>query len=237
MGQRAARRRRLQRACLLLMAAGLAGLLTGCGSAAPLVTESEQAGMSTCTPAPNPIAGIGISRWSSPVGVAVGMYYNQSSASVTVQTVSLVAEHNMVLHGAMVYEMARYRNPLPNMFQWEYGSSGLKVNAKLVQQVPGAVIGAGIGPVTDLPKQQPNVYEVAIDVTARQPGAAWAAGVNVGYTANGQAHEIRLLIGFAIGAYSRPGAYLHPTGPADDPLCETATQAIESAWASAQQGS
>jgi hypothetical protein len=158
------------------------------------------------------------------------MYYNQSSAPVTVQAVSLVVAHNMVLHGAMVYEMVQYRNPLPSMFQWEYGSSGLRVNAKLGQPVPGAVLAAGSGPVTNFPKQHPNVYIVAVDVTARQPGAAWATGVNVGYTANGQAHVIRLLIGFAIGAD------LHPDGPGDDLLCETATHAIQSAWTSAQQG-
>jgi hypothetical protein len=213
------------------MAGGLAWLLTGCGSAAsdPLMTESAQAGMSSCTPEPNPPAGF--SRWDTPIAESVGMYYNQSSSPVTVQTVSLVGAHNMVLHGAMVYEMVRYRNPLPSMFLWEYGSSGLRVNAKLVQQVPGAVLAAGIGPVTDFPKQQPNVYEVAVDVTARQPGAAWAAGVNVGYTANGQAHVIRLLIGIAIGAYS------HPDGSdGAGPLCDTAMKGIQSAFASDVKG-
>jgi hypothetical protein len=117
------------------------------------------------------------------------------------------------------------------MFLWEYGSSGLRVNAKLVQQVPGAVLAAGIGPVTNFPKQQPNVYEVAVDVTARQPGAAWASGVNVGYTANGQAHVVRLLIGIAIGAYS------HPDGSAGaGPLCDAAMKGIQSAFASDLKG-
>jgi hypothetical protein len=215
------------------MAGGLLGLLTGCGSAVPLVTNSQQAGMSSCTPAPNFAAGIGIGRWNSPFGVSAGMYYNQSSAQVTVRTVSLVGAHNMVLHAAMVYEMVRYRNPLPTMFKWEYGSGSgpLRVNAQLVQQVPGAVLAAGIGPVTNFPKQQPNVYEIAVDVSARQPGAAWAAGVNVGYTAGGQVHVLRLLIGIAIGAYSHPDASDDP-----GPLCNTATNAIQSAWASAGGG-
>lgn len=117
MRQGRAQRRRLQPARWFLVAGGLLGLLTGCGSAVPLVTVSQQAGMSSCTPAPNLPAGI--SRWNSPFGVSAGMYYNQSSAQVTVRTVSLVGAHNMVLHAAMVYEMVRYRNPLPSMFQWE----------------------------------------------------------------------------------------------------------------------
>jgi len=217
------------------VAGGLLGLLTGCGSAVPLVTISQQAGMSSCTPAPNLPAGIGlgIGRWNSPFGVSAGMYYNQSSAQVTVRTVSLVGAHNMVLHGAMVYEMVRYRNPLPTMFRWEYGSGSgpLRVNAQLVQHVPGAVLAAGIGPVTNFPKQQPNVYEVAVDVSARQPGAAWAVGVNVGYTAGGQAHVLRLLIGIAIGAYSHPDASDDP-----GPLCDKAMNAIQSAFASSMRG-
>ena len=103
------------------MAGGLAGLLAGCGSAAPdpLMTESVQAGMSSCTPEPNPPAGF--SRWDTPIAESTGMYYNQSSSQVTVQAVSLVGAHNMVLHGAMVYEMVRYRNPLPFTFR---GSTG-----------------------------------------------------------------------------------------------------------------
>jgi hypothetical protein len=230
MRQRGAHARRVHAARWLLMAGGLAVLLAGCGNATPLITLSAQAGMSSCTPAPNPAAGL--SRWNSPFGESVGMYYNQSSVPVTVQAVSLVGAHNMVLHGAIVYEMVRYRNPLPISFAWGYGTGGLRVNAKLIQQVPGAVIAAGTGPVTNFPRQQPNVYEVAVDVTARQPGAAWAAGVNVGYTANGQAHVIRLLIGIAIGAQS------HPDGTnGDDPLCDKATKAIQSAFAISLQGS
>jgi hypothetical protein len=211
----------------LLMAgalAGLAGLLAGCGSPAPLVTESAQAGMSSCAPAPNPAAGI--SRWDSPYGESAGMYYDQSPVPVTVQAVSLVGAHNMVLHGAIVYEMVRYRDPLPISFAWGQGTGGLQVSPKLVQRVPGAVIAAGIGPITDIAKQQPNVYEVAVDVTARQPGAAWATGVNVGYTANGQAHVLRLLIGFAIAAHSNSEGISN-----DDPLCATATKAIQSVFA------
>jgi hypothetical protein len=208
-------------------AVGLAVLLAGCGTAPPLITNSAQAGMSLCTPAPN--LPTGFSRWNSVIGVSVGMYYNQSSAPVTVQTVSLVGAHNMVLRGALVHEMVQYRNPLPLTFPWEYGADGLTLNAKLVQQVPGAVIPAGIGPVTNFPKQHPDVYDIAVGVTARRPGAAWAAGVNVGYTADGQAHTIRLLIGFAIGATPHPG-----NSPVDDPLCNTAMKAIQSEFASLQ---
>lgn len=208
------------------------GLLAGCGtSAAPLVTHSQQAGMSSCTPAPNLGAGIGLDRWNSAVGISAGMYYNQSQRPLTVRTVSLVGAHNMVLHGAMVYEMPQYRDPLPNDFRWEYGSKGAWVNSKLLQQVPGAVIPPGIGPVANFVKQHPDVYEIGVDVSASKPGAAWADGVDVGYVANGQTEVIRLYIGLAIGAGPQP-----PTANNDDPLCDKAMSAIQAAFRSLPGG-
>jgi len=223
--------RRPHAARWILLAGGLAWLLAGCGSAAPLVTHTQQAGMSECTPAPNLGAGIGLDGWKSAVGISVGMYYNQSQRPLTVRTVSLVGAHNMVLHGAMVYEMHQYRHPLPSMFRWEYGSKGSGVNSELVQQVPGAVIPPGIGPVANFVKQHPNVYEIGVDVSARKPGAAWADGVDVGYVANGHAEVLRLYIGFAIGAGPQP-----PAPNDDDPLCDKAMSAIQAAFQSLPGG-
>lgn len=206
--------------------AGAALLLAGCGSsAAPLVIHSQQAGMSLCTPAPNPGAGIGLDRWDSQVGISAGMYYNQGQRPVTVRTVSLVGAHNMVLHGALVYEMPQYRNPLPTTFKWEYGSRGDGLNVRLVQQVPGAVIPPGIGPVSSFPKQHPDVYEIAVDVSARKPGPAWTEGVDVGYLADGHSGSVRLYIGLAIGAGPQP-----PAANGDEPLCDKAMNAIQAAF-------
>lgn len=230
MGRRGTHRRGRGTVRWLLGTGVLAGLLTGCSAPDPLVSESQQAGMYSCMPAPD--AAAGVSQWDTPIGYSVGMYYNQSSSPLTVQTVSLVDAHNMVLHGAVVYEMVHFRNPMPFQFPWEYGAGGLRVDPRLVQQIPGAVIPAGVGPVTNVAKQQPNVYEVAVGVSARQPGAAWAAGVDVGYTVNGQAHMIRLMLGFAIGAYSPPNPNLSKGA---DPLCGTAGKAIEAAFADYQQ--
>jgi hypothetical protein len=170
---------------------------------------------------------MGLDRWNSAVGISAGLYYNQSQRPITVRTVSLVGAHDMVLHGAMVYEMVQYRNPLPYEFEWEYGSKGMRVNAKLVQQVPGAAIPPGTGPVTNFVRRHPNVYEIAVDVSARQPGAAWAEGVDVGYVANGQTQVVRLYIGFAIGA----GGHLSAVN-GDDPLCDRATSAIQAEFES-----
>jgi hypothetical protein len=111
------------------------------------------------------------------------------------------------------------------MFQWEYGSTGGRVNAALVQQVPGAVIPPGLGPVANFVKQHPNVYEIAVDVSARQPGPAWAEGVDVGYVANGQSESIRLYIGLAIGAGPQPAS-----ANQSDPLCDKAMNAIQAAF-------
>lgn len=223
--------RRRRAALWIVLAAGLAGLLAGCGNGAALVTESQQAGMLLCSPAPNPVAGIGLDRWDSAVGLSAGMYYNQSQRPITVRTVSLVGAHNMVLHGAMVYEMVQYRNPLPLEFKWEYGSKGGRVDAGLVQQVPGAAIPPGIGPVTNFVRQHPNVYEIAVDVSARQPGAAWAAGVDVSYVANGQTQVLRLYIGLAVAASEHPAAV-----NVDNPLCDQATSAIQAEFTSLPGG-
>jgi hypothetical protein len=228
-GRRGARWRRAP--LWVVLAAGLAVLLAGCGNAAPLVTDSQQAGMLLCSPAPNPGAGIGVDRWDSAVGLSAGLYYNQSQRPVTVRTVSLVGAHNMVLHGAMVYEMVQYRNPLPLEFKWEYGSTGGRVDAKLVQQVPGAAVPPGIGPVTNFVRQHPNVYEIAVDVSARQPGAAWAAGVDVSYAAYGGAQVLRLYIGLAIAAHAHPTAV-----NGEDPLCQQAMNAIQAEFASLPGG-
>jgi hypothetical protein len=105
----------------------------------------------------------------------------------------------------------------------------LRVNANLVQQVPGAVVPAGTGPVTDFVKQHPDVYEVAVAITARQPGAAWAAGVDVSYTASGKAHTVRLLIGIAIAAISNTGS-----SATAGQLCHTAANSMGAAFASLQ---
>ena len=76
--------------------------------------------------------------------------------------------------------------------------------------------------MTNFVRQHPNVYEVAVDVSARQPGAAWAEGVDVGYVTNGQTQVIRLYFGLAIGA----GGHLIAVN-GDDPLCARATSAVQ----------
>ena len=76
-------------------------------------------------------------------------------------------------------------------------------------------------------KQHPNVYEIAVDVSARQPGATWAEGVDVGYTTNGQTSVLRLYIGLAIGA----GGHFNAVN-GHDPVCDQAMNAVQAAFRS-----
>ena len=99
--------------------------------------------MSFCAPAPDPRTAI--THWDSQVGALAGMYYNSSDYPVTLESVSLLSPHNLVLHGAAVYEMVHYRNSLAIVSAWSQEASFGRVWTP-PQAIPGAVIPAEIGP-------------------------------------------------------------------------------------------
>src|SRR6266436_3614764 len=96
------------------MISGLSAiLLSACAASAapppPLMSHTAQRGISTCIQAPDQSSGI--DSFDSPIGLSPGLFYNQSGESLTVESVSLLRPHNLVLHAVVVYEMAHYSNP------------------------------------------------------------------------------------------------------------------------------
>jgi hypothetical protein len=164
-----------------------------------------------------------MSRWDSQVGSLGGMYYNQSSTPVTVESVSLLLPHNLILHGAIVYEMAHYAHSLPFQSSWDREGSGQPAALWAARQrIPGAVIPPGIGPLAldDFSKKNPDVYEIAVDISAASPAGGWTPGVVVKYRARGRAYTATLMIGLAIASTS--------TSTSND--CNAETHAIQGSW-------
>ncbi|HMH94251.1 MAG TPA: hypothetical protein VK586_24610 [Streptosporangiaceae bacterium] len=53
--------------------------------------------MSSCAPSYS----TGPNAWDAPIGYAEDIYWNNSSASLTIEPVSLIDPHNLVLHGSV----------------------------------------------------------------------------------------------------------------------------------------
>jgi hypothetical protein len=152
------------------------------------------------------------------------MYYNQSSAPVTIDSVSLVDAHNMRLDGAVVYEMIRYAHPLGYINGWNDEAATVPAAEWAArQEVPGAVIPAELGPIkpAEFPEKKPNVYQIVVIVTKVTPAAAWTTGVTVRYRAADQSFALTLQAGLSIGSSHGPVAT----------SCDQPMRAVAAAWA------
>jgi hypothetical protein len=208
---------------ILAACVGCVLLLSGCGSQGsqpPLTTETYQKQIS-CSPAPNPP--LGVPRWNSPIGFSRGMFYNQSDEPLTVESVSLLDAHNLVLHQAVVYDMIRSQNPLSPEWGWNSSAGhGPAAQWAARQRVPGAVIPAEDGrlSISALDAKKPDLYEIAVDLSDASSAGGWALGEVVKYRAGGTTYTLTFLVGMAIGAASQP------IGSA----CNAPIYKIEAAW-------
>jgi hypothetical protein len=90
-----------------------------------MMLYSAQEAFIGCMPAPDP--GAGIIRRDSQIGYYAGIYYNQSSGPVTMESVSLLHPHNLIFHGAAVYKVAHFKILLPlRMGLGSRGNSSLR---------------------------------------------------------------------------------------------------------------
>lgn len=200
-GQAGRARRRL--ACALVpVLIGGGGLVSACGSgdsSGPLAADVAQRGYASCVPAPDPGTG-GIKAWDTPIGFALDMFVNTSRSPIKVESVALMDPHGLILHGALVYEMAHSRHPLIEEDAW--GEMGTGVPAALWQArqaVPGAIIPRG-HPVTSFkPAYSLNLYEIVPDVSDATPNGGWALGEAVKYESEGHTWTVRAYTGLAIG--------------------------------------
>jgi hypothetical protein len=200
-------------ASALLTAACSAG-----GGAGPLVTGSNKASKA-CTPAPNKSAADAIPSWNSPVGFTDALYYNSSASPVTVESVSLIGAHNLILHKAIVYQTRRGQDQLTPVNGWPAISLGSdRVSWARRQPVPGAVIDPDPPNAGDASH---NDYQIAVEVTAKTPAGGYAIGQEVTYRQGNAEYTIRNYSGYAI---SPPG------GPMAGTRCQAYWNAISTAW-------
>ena len=111
---------RYSAAALVLAATALLTAACSAGSSAvqPLVMGTVQKGAQACAEAPDRYPSAGIPAWNSPVGYALNWYYNSSAAPIEIVSVSLIDAHNLILHGAIVYELPHSENPLSQATGW-----------------------------------------------------------------------------------------------------------------------
>jgi hypothetical protein len=121
-------------------------LAAACGSGTPpppMTLYSAQEALITCIPAPDPGT---ITRWDSQIGYYRGIYYNHSSAPVTVESMSLLHPHNLTVHGAAVYKMAHL----------EIQTRRLRDSRGHVRSLTRRRLGAGRG--GDIPRRRHDLH-------------------------------------------------------------------------------
>jgi CelD/BcsL family acetyltransferase involved in cellulose biosynthesis len=125
-----------------ILAVLLSAAVTACASGAspgPLALESLQEGMTAC--APNP--GADHRDWGAPIGSPEETYYDQASAPITIEAVTLLDPHNLVLHGSVLYEMVHDAHSLAIGAPWsQQGQFGLTFTLKAengiaIDSIPG----------------------------------------------------------------------------------------------------
>ena len=140
------------------------------------------------------------------------------------ESVSLLHPHNLIFHGADVYKVAHYKISLP--FEWAWGDEGSAHSATqwaaIRQRIPGAIIPPENGPIApaDFMRLNPDVYEIAVDLSVASPAGGWAPGVVVTYRAGGTTYTSTLLVGLAIGWEAEP---LSST-------CDEPTRSVQGYW-------
>jgi hypothetical protein len=212
-------------ATTLLLAAcsagGSAGQPSG-GAGHPLAVGVVQEGVKGCAEAPNVAPSAKTPAWNSPVGWALDWYYNRSASPVEIESVSLIDSHNLILHGAIVYEMRHSEHPLIQADGWVVMSQGADPGAWARRQsVPGAVIPPQASTIGTPGPHARDEYEVVLDISAKTPGGGWSIGQQVRYRQGNAHYAIRSYTGYAIA----------PPGP-DGPKCQAHENAIAAAWPS-----
>jgi hypothetical protein len=149
----------------------------------------------------------GLDSWATPVAYAEDMYWNQGSAPLTVESVSLLDPHNLILHGSLVYEMAHARHPLPISWAWaDVGSKVPPSEWRARQPIPGAVSPPSASPVetNGTLSNKVNLYEIVLDISAATPVGGWALGEVVTYKAGGVSYVFTAKTGLGIGTSRLP---------------------------------
>jgi hypothetical protein len=114
-------------------------------------------------------------HWYTPFGYAVGFYYNQASTPVKIESVKLIDPHNVVLRSVIVDEMADYQFPLPLYqvrSQFSHGLPWAQWNARAACTWRPAAPGQ---PWKESNRNNLNVYQIGVEMSAASPRGGWAA--------------------------------------------------------------
>jgi hypothetical protein len=163
----------------------------------------------------------GIISWNTPIAFALDSYHNRSRRPLTIESVVLIEPHNVVLHGALLYEMPQSRHPLIMETAWDTLSRYARPRAWAARQaVPGAVIPAP-RPAAGRGQTARDLYQLVLDISSKTPRGGWAAGEIVTYRTGGQLHAVATYTGYAIAA-----------PPSSAPSwCDSQGSSIRQAWA------
>jgi hypothetical protein len=188
----------------------------------PLVTAVGQKDAAECIDAPDAgqLASTGITAWNSQVGFAMDAYDNRSGSPVTVESVSLIDPHNLLLRGAFVYEEPHSQDPLIIATGWgKLSASALRSSWTRRQRIPGAVIPPSVSGIDAPGPGAPDLYQVVLGITAQTPKGGWALGQQITYRQGGTQYTIRSYSGYALA----------PPAPSDAP-CQAQLNAIGRAF-------
>jgi hypothetical protein len=187
--------------CVLACVLATAAAVSACGSGSdpgPLAADVAQRSFATCVPAPD--APGQIKAWDTRIGFSTASFVNVSRSRLVVESVSLIDAHNLILHGALVYEQVHSQHPMIQQDAWAtIGDSVPPSDRTGIQQVPGAVIAAGFPTNSFRPRFSLNIYEIVPDVSLAKPGGGWAIGEVVRYRSGGQTYTVTAYTGYGIG--------------------------------------
>jgi hypothetical protein len=160
--------------------------------------------------------------WDSPVGFSLDWYENTSAAPVTIESVSLIDPHNLVLRGAVIYQGTRLKHSVVLSDGWKVMGRYADPNAWAHRQsVPGAVIPAQTSQKGTTATDPPE-YDVILDISVETPGGGYASGQQVTYKQGNDQYTIRTYTGYAIS----------PPEPNGGTRCDAMQKAVENAWPS-----
>jgi hypothetical protein len=147
-----------------------------------------------CTPS--------VPAWNSPIGFTTDWYANQGTRPATITSLKLLGAHDLVLHGAVLYEMEHSLHTLTMADPWPKVGTGSDPRLWARRQpIPGAVIPPGHAKYALIRfSKQDNLYVIAEDVTATSRQGGWALGQIVTYISGGTTYTVESHSGVAIGA-------------------------------------
>jgi hypothetical protein len=140
------------------------------------------------------------------MGFTTDWYANQGRQPAIIVSLKLLAPHDLLLHGAVVYEMKHSWYSLYQANPWSRISQGAPASLWAQRQpIPGAVIPPGHAKnVLIRASRQDNLYVIVEEISATSPVGGWALGEKVTYQSGGATYTVEDHTGIAIASTTVP---------------------------------